>query len=93
MEKHFPRPGSNRGNEAWSYIEPLLLMMAGGDRHVEDLREIQQDGALSRLLGLSRMPSASTVGDWLVRVGAEGGYLWACQDVPVMGAKSVPPRG
>ncbi|MGB9005832.1 MAG: IS1380 family transposase, partial [Candidatus Aminicenantales bacterium] len=73
VEEHFLRPGSNRGYEAWSYIEPLLLMMEGGGRHVEDLREIQEDGALSRLLGLSRMPSPSTVGDWLVRVGAAGG--------------------
>jgi hypothetical protein len=73
VEEHFPRPGSNRGYEAWSYIEPLLLMMEGGGRHVEDLREIEEDRALRKLLGLSRMPSASTVGDWLVRVGAAGG--------------------
>jgi hypothetical protein len=39
VERHFPRPGSNRGYEAWSYIEPLLLMLEGGGRHVEDLRE------------------------------------------------------
>jgi len=26
----FPRPGSNRGYEAWAYIEPVLLMLVGG---------------------------------------------------------------
>ena len=73
VEEHFPRPGSNRGYEAWKYIEPLLLMMEGGGRHVEDLREIEEDAVLRKLLGLNRMPSSSTVGDWLVRVGAAGG--------------------
>jgi hypothetical protein len=71
--RYFPRPGSNRGYEAWSYIEPLLLMMEGGGRHVEDLREIQDDRALRTLVGLEKMPSSSTFGDWLARAGASGG--------------------
>jgi hypothetical protein len=73
VERYFPRPGSNRGYEAWSYIEPLLLMMEGGGRHVEDLREIQDDVALRTLVGLDKMPSSSTFGDWLARAGAQGG--------------------
>ena len=63
----FPPPGSNRGYEAWRYIEPLVLMLAGGGRHIEDLREIRDDEALRVLVGLRRMPSVSTFGDWLVR--------------------------
>jgi hypothetical protein len=73
VERHFPRPGSNRGYEAWSYVEPLLLMLEGGGRHVEDLREIQEDAALRTLIGLKTMPSLSTFGDWLARAGAQGG--------------------
>ena len=73
VERHFPRPGSNRGYEAWSYVEPLLLMLEGGGRHVEDLREIQEDAALRSLVGLNKMPSVSTFGDWLARAGAQGG--------------------
>ena len=69
----FPRPGSNRGYEAWQYIEPLLLMLTGGGRHIEDLREIRDDKALRVLVGLRRMPSVSTFGDWLVRTGAKSG--------------------
>jgi hypothetical protein len=46
IEAAFPRPGSNRGYEAWAYIEPLVLMLAGGGRHIEDLREIRDDAAL-----------------------------------------------
>jgi hypothetical protein len=63
----FPRPGSNRGYQAWSYIEPLLLMLVGGGRHIEDLREIRDDKSLRALVGVRRMPSLSTFGDWLVR--------------------------
>jgi Transposase DDE domain group 1 len=69
----FPRPGSNRGYEAWAYIEPVLLMLVGGGRHIEDLREIRDDPALRTLIGLRAMPSLSTFGDWLVRRGATGG--------------------
>jgi hypothetical protein len=74
IREAFPRPGSNRGYEAWQYIEPLLLMLAGGGRHIEDLREIRDDEALRALVGLRRMPSVSTFGDWLVRMGASGGF-------------------
>ncbi len=73
VREAFPRPGSNRGYGAWSYIEPLLLMVEGGGRHIEDLREIRDDETLRWLVGLSRMPSLSTFGDWLVRMGASGG--------------------
>ncbi len=70
----FPRPGSNRGYQAWSYIEPLLLMLVGGGRHIEDLREIRDDKPLRALVGVRRMPSLSTFGDWLVRAGRKGGH-------------------
>lgn len=73
IREAFPRPGSNRGYAAWRYIEALLLMLAGGGRHIEDLREIRDDEALRAVVGLRRMPSVSTFGDWLVRRGASGG--------------------
>jgi len=69
----FPQPGSNRGYEAWAYLEPMLLMLEGGGRHIEDLREIRDDRTLRRLVGLRRMPSLSTFGDWLGRMGRSGG--------------------
>jgi len=72
VRAYFPRPGSNRGYEAWAYLEPLLLMLEGGGRHVEDLREIRDDAALRTVVGLRRMPSLSTFGDWLVRMGRRG---------------------
>jgi len=48
-------------------------MLEGGGRHIEELREIREDETLRRLVGLRRMPSLSTFGDWLVRTGAQGG--------------------
>jgi hypothetical protein len=71
--RYFPEPGSNRGYEAWAYVGPLLLMLEGGGRHVEDLREIRDDGALRALTEVEEMPSVSTFGDWLVRTGSRGG--------------------
>lgn len=62
-----PEPGSNRGYRAWQYIEPILLMLIGGGRHIEDLREIIQDKGLRKLIGMKEIPSPSTVGDWLRR--------------------------
>lgn len=73
IDRHMPLPGSNRGYMAWSYIEPLMLMLYGGGRHIDDLREIREDRALRRLIGLKGIPSSSTVGDWLARTGGGEG--------------------
>lgn len=51
----------------------MLLMLEGGGRHIEDLGEIQEDRALRQAIGLRRMTSLSTFGDWLVRRGRSGG--------------------
>jgi hypothetical protein len=73
IEEHLPQPGSNRGYKPWKFVEPLLLMLYGGGRHIEDLREIRDDVALRRLIGLEEMPSLSTFGDWLSRCGDKSG--------------------
>jgi hypothetical protein len=73
VERYFSEPGSNRGYEAWRFIGPILMMLYGGSRHIEDIREIRDDEALRGLLGMEKMPSLSTYGDWLVRMGKGGG--------------------
>ena len=70
VQLYMPVPGSNRGYGAWQFIEPLMLY--GGGRHIEDVREIAEDKALRRLIGLRRMPSCSTMGDWLRRMAQVG---------------------
>jgi hypothetical protein len=73
IQQYFPLPGSNRGYRPGEFIEPLLLMLYGGGRHIEDLREIRDDKALRRLIGLNKMPAVSTYGDWMRRVAESGG--------------------
>jgi len=80
IERRMPLPGSNRGYKAWQYIEPLMLMLYGGGKHIEDLREVVEDKALRKLIGLKKIPSVSTVGDWLVRMG-NGSGLKCLQEV------------
>lgn len=73
IDKQMPIPGSNRGYKAWNYIEPLMLMLYGGGRHIEDIREIAEDKALRKLIGLKGLPSASAAGDWCRRMGNDSG--------------------
>lgn len=69
IQTHMPMPGSNRGYSAWEYILPAVLMLQGGGRHIEDIRQIRDDTGLRELIGLKRMPSLSTYGDWFRRMG------------------------
>ncbi len=48
-------------------------MLKGGGKTIEDLREINNDTALRKLTGMEKMPSPSTVGDWLRRQGNSEG--------------------
>jgi len=69
IDTTMPEPESNRGYKAWQYLEPMMLMMYGGGRHIEELREIVEDKALRKVIGMDTIPSSSTVGDWLRRMG------------------------
>jgi hypothetical protein len=54
-------------------VLPLLLMLLGGGRSLEDLRQIRNDTGLCGLLGLDHIPSTDAVGDWLRRSGSGRG--------------------
>ena len=73
MGAHMPVPGSSRGHKAWKYIRPISLMQYGGGRHIADLREIREDGALRRATGMQVVPSDSGAGDWLKQMGSGKG--------------------
>ena len=72
VEGVFPAPGSARGYSAWEHIHPLLLMLHGGGRVLEDLRKIGEDRGLLRLLEVGTTPSPDATGDWLRRHGLRG---------------------
>ena len=73
LDKYLPGPGSGAGYRGSEHVFPLLLMLNGGGRSLEDTRQIRDDEALRKVLGLKRMPSSDATGDWLRRTGCNGG--------------------
>ena len=68
LERKLPEPGSGRGKPAVGYAESIILMQLGGGRCIEDLRILEGDKGLKKLLEY-KIPSASATGDWLRRMG------------------------
>lgn len=73
LDKSLPAPGSGAGYSASEHVLPLILMLNGGGRSLEDLRQIRDDQGLREVLALQRMPSSDATGDWLRRSGVNGG--------------------
>lgn len=73
LAQEMPKPGSGRGYEADAYVFPLVLMLTGGGRSLEDLRTLKGDSALATLLKQGTLPSTDAIGDWLRRTGAGKG--------------------
>jgi len=69
--KFLPQPQSNRGYDPYGFIQPLLLMLHGGGRYLEDIRMIHSDKALCKLLGVENVPTADSIGKWLKRDSTE----------------------
>ena len=64
-----PTPGSNRGYEPSVMMDSLVLMLQGGGRSLEDLRELEHEEGLMKLIGRDEIPEPDTAGDWLRRMG------------------------
>jgi len=73
IDAQMPGPGSGAGYSASEYVFPLLLMLNGGGRSLEDLRELRSDSGLRSVLKLKEIPSSDAVGDWLRRMGRSRG--------------------
>jgi len=73
LDKALPKPGSGAGYSANEHVYPLILMLNGGGRSLEDLRQIRDDQGLREILPLERMPSSDATGDWMRRSGVNGG--------------------
>ena len=73
LSQEMPKPGSGRGYQSDAYVTPLVLMLTGGGRSLEDLRTLKGDSALAMLLKLRTLPSTDAVGDWLRRTGSGEG--------------------
>lgn len=73
LDRELPGPGSGAGYDPSDFVMPLILMLHGGGRSLEDLRQIREDAGLRDLLGLASMPSSDATGDWLRRIGTGPG--------------------
>ncbi len=73
VDTYLPKPGSNAGYKASEYVFPMVLVLNGGGRSLEDSRVIRQDAGLREVLPLARIPSPDAVGDWLRRMGGGKG--------------------
>ena len=73
INENLPPPGSGHGFKPQQYVLPLVLMLSGGGRTLEDIREIEMDKGLRLLCGFARLPGADAIGQWLRRSGQLGG--------------------
>jgi hypothetical protein len=62
---YFSKPGSNKGIRAYDYIMSIMLMLIGGGKYLEDIREIRMDKGLQKLSGIKRVPSPDAIAKWL----------------------------
>ena len=73
LDQHLPAPGSAVGYRAGEHVLPLILVLNGGGRSLEDLRQIRADQGLREVLELRRLPSSDATGDWMRVAGSRGG--------------------
>lgn len=71
-DQYLPIPRSNRGFNPSVIVDTVVLMLQGGERSLEDLRELENEEGLMRLIGQGEIPEPDTVGDWLRRMGDPG---------------------
>lgn len=76
IDRELPPPGSGHSYKPSQFVMPLVLMLHGGGKKLEDLREIKREVSLRELLGMKELPASCTVGDWLRRMGKDGRGLW-----------------
>jgi hypothetical protein len=63
IDRYLPKPGSGAGYKPSEHIFPLVLMLNGGGRSLEDTRQIRDDHGLREVLALERIPSSDACGD------------------------------
>lgn len=68
-DRHLPLPVSNRGYKPSAYVDSLVLMLEGGGRNLEDIRELNNEEGLMKLIDRKIIPSPDALGDWLRKMG------------------------
>jgi hypothetical protein len=88
IDQHFPQPKSNRGFKPSAFIQTFILMMHEGSFHLDDVRHLIDDEALSLVLGLKTIPKACSLGAWLRRMGENKDSFLALQEINKIVLKS-----
>jgi len=70
-DKYLPISESNRGFNPSLYIDSLILMLQGGGRSLKDIRELEYEEDLMKIVGRNNIPSPDAIGDWLRRMGSK----------------------
>ena len=55
-DRHLPLPVSNRGYKPSAYVDSLVLMLEGGGRNLEDIRELNNEEGLMKLIDRRIIP-------------------------------------
>jgi len=76
IDRELPPPGSGHGYKPSQFVMPLVIMLHGGGKKLEDLREIKGEISLRELLQMKELPASCTVGDWLRRMGWDWPTAW-----------------
>jgi hypothetical protein len=66
---YLPGAGSNRGFKPSVFVDALVLMLQGGGRSLEDIRELKYEEGLMKLIGIDKIPDPDSVGYWVRRMG------------------------
>jgi len=69
IDQELPLAGSGHSYRPSRFVLPLIIMLHGGGKKLEDLRDLRGEISLCQLMDMEKMPAACTVGDWLRRTG------------------------
>jgi hypothetical protein len=69
---NLPLPLAHNGYEPFKYIYPLVLMLHSGGRVCEDIRSINYDKALKKILKIDCVPDPTSITKWMKRIGVQG---------------------
>ncbi len=68
-DRYLPSPCSNRGFKPSVFVDSLVLMLQGGGRSLEDIRELKYEEGLMKLIDIDKVPDPDSAGDWFRRMG------------------------
>ncbi len=72
---------SNRTYRSSAVFNTFMLMLHEGGRHLDDVRRLRDESALLQILGIRKVPSAHTLGNWLRALGSNRGAMGALDEV------------